>query len=182
MLNLRRHPEMTWTAPYEDAALDETTFSAIGPVVEVEEVDGGLLLRTDTAVAAGGPGNVFEEEREGWAFCYRPHVRNPKTTHALRVVGDSMDPLIRDGALVGVDVSIRDPEEILRGREPLAVVRDLDLDDGVMLRHVRRTKGRFVLFEPETDLAEFPRLIWDPRGGEPNPIVGKVVWRYQACE
>lgn len=127
----------------------------------------------DGRVAAGAPRNVFEHEPMGFAFCWKPHVKHPASTSAVKVAGESMEPDVPDGALIGVDHSIRDPEEILRSKRRLAVVRADD--DGVIVRRIRRLRDGF-LFEPTNRAEEFPTVEW--RKGEDNPIVGRVIFIY----
>lgn len=121
-------------------------------------------------IAAGAPRDVYEHETEGWAIFYRRAIRNPKTTSALRVDGDSMEPFIPDGSLAGVDYSQRDPAKIVRGRFPFAAIR---VDGGCVIRRVERADGHW-LFLPSNPSATNRPAVWGPSEGE-NPIVGKVV-------
>lgn len=132
------------------------------------------------AVAAGAPSDVYEHEIEDWAFCYAPHLRHPEHTTCVRVAGDSMGAVVPHGALVGIDHAVTDPVEIARRQRPIAVVRDPN-SDGVLVRWVRRTNGH-VLFQPEVKSPAHTTVVWrlDDESA-PNPIVGAVVFIYQAC-
>jgi SOS-response transcriptional repressor LexA len=121
-------------------------------------------------IAAGSPTDVFEREIEDWAITYRGAIRNPKTTSAIWVRGDSMTPHIPDGSLVWIDYSRRDPEEILHSRHRIAAIR---ADEGCTLRWVEKANGHWV-FRPENPSDTNRLYVWAPAEGE-NPIVGKLV-------
>jgi len=131
------------------------------------------------AIAAGAPTEVFEQEIEDWAFCYRPHIQHPDSTSAVHVRGDSMEPHICDGGLVGVDHAIRDIQSILRARQPLAAVRDPD-GHGVLVRWAE-VEDHIAIFKPTNKKPGYPTVIWDMKDHDAqNPIVGMVVFKYGA--
>lgn len=121
-------------------------------------------------VAAGAPRNVMEHEKSGWAVTYRSAIRNPRTTSAIRVDGDSMEPHIPDGSLVWIDYSVRDPAVIVRSKHKIAAIR---VDDGVVIRRVSKADGHW-LFLPENETAQNRPAVWAAGEGD-NPVVGKMV-------
>jgi len=130
------------------------------------------------SVAAGSPSYVAEDEIEDWAMCYAPHVPHPDRTTAVRVSGESMETLIADGGLVGVDHAVTDLGEILRAAIPMAVVRDPETE-GVLVRLVKRINGD-VLFHPYNRDGDFTTVVWHVDREEESPIVGKVIWSYRS--
>lgn len=131
------------------------------------------------AIAAGAPTEVWDAEIEDWAFCYRPHLKHPDATSAVHVRGDSMEPHIRDGGLVGVDHAVRDVEAILKADQPLAAVREPD-GQGVLIRWLE-VEDHIAIFKPTNKKPGYPTIIWNMKNAdERNPIVGLVVFKYSA--
>jgi SOS-response transcriptional repressor LexA len=125
-------------------------------------------------IAAGPPREVRDGDIADWAVCYAPDVPHPSHTWALRVRGESMEPLIADGGLVGVDVSVTGIDAVLAARPPLAAVRH---EGGCLVRVCRRIMPDLAVFEPFNASGKFPSIAC--RAGEESPIVGKVVWIYR---
>ena len=134
----------------------------------------------DGRIAAGVPMEVAEAERVGWAFCYAPHVPHPERTSCIRVAGDSMAPVIPDGALVGIDHAMRDVREMTGpAGEPTRAAIRVEEDEGCVVRNVRLAGGRILLCEPENDSGGFPRFEFDLADPDlPNPVIGRVIWWY----
>lgn len=67
-----------------------------------------LPLLADAA-AAGPAREVDENKLEGWALIHRSfmHGHRPGNVVCIRVKGNSMDPVLTSGSIVGVDVSKR---------------------------------------------------------------------------
>ena len=135
----------------------------------------------DGRIAAGAPLEVADAERVGWAFCYAPHVPHAASTSCIRVAGDSMNPVIPDGALVGVDHAVRDVREMAHkpGEPPRAAIRVDDDGGGCVVRNVRLVGERMLLCEPQNKAGDFPEFSFDLGDPDlPNPVVGQVVWWY----
>lgn len=118
----------------------------------------------DVRLAAGTGELVFEESPDvsiavaakalaSWA--------RPDRLTCVRVVGDSMEPTIRDGDLVAVDATRTDP---LNGR-----LFALWTDTGLVAKRLRRTGDGWVLISDNPIHA--PRPV-----AEDDRIVGRVAW------
>jgi SOS-response transcriptional repressor LexA len=83
----------------------------------------------DGAVAAGEP-RAASDVVEGYAVVYRPLVKKRKNMVAVRVKGDSMDPVITDGSIVIID---RDDCDDPQPGKPYALRVD---HDGVTIKFV----------------------------------------------
>ena len=147
----------------------------------VEEESGHIAVVPilEASIAAGTPIEVDESEVEGWAFCYTDHVPHPACTRCIRIQGESMSPVIPDGALVGVDHAIRDVRQMTHKphEPPRAAVRVED-DGGCVVRNVRLVGERMLLCEPENK-GDFPEFSFDLSDPDlPNPVLGQVIWWY----
>lgn len=94
------------------------------------------------AVAAGSPLAVNESDIT--EFIPLPTAWLPPKGHVflLRVDGDSMAPIVRDGDLVMVDVTKRDPKDLV---EAMVAAR---VGDGVTIKYLRR-EGKFWQLVPQ---------------------------------
>ncbi len=129
-------------------------------------------------LAAGVNGLVFDpyEEPASTVLVYRPEL-NRRARHDLRAVrvgGDSMEPVVPQGAIVVVDM---DDREFVDGK--LYVVRRNEA--GLMIgtvKRVRRMNGGFVLLsENRGYLPEIEtELDW------PELCVGRVIWLWRSLE
>ena len=136
----------------------------------------------DVALSAGS-GRLQELEsdlkeiafREDWLV--RRLAKVPDQVKALSVSGDSMQPLIRDGDLVLVDLNDRTPRTggIFAIRMPAGelVVKELRFGEGPSMEAWEWTSAkeggerlyhRFRMGEPETERAVIGRVFW--RGGK----------------
>ena len=123
------------------------------------------------AIAAGVPRDVFEEEVEGWAICYRDAVLHPHQTSCVRVEGDSMEPCIPDGSLVGIDHAERDPRRLT------GAFVALRHDDGCVIRRLIQAHGHW-LGMPANHTDENRPVVFGHEDHQENPIVGKVIFSF----
>ncbi len=121
------------------------------------------------AIAAGPPRNVFEQEIEDWAICYRSVIRHPDQTSCVRVAGDSMEPYIPDGSLVGIDHTERDPAALDRR---IVAVRQ---EDDCVIRTMQ-ILGDQILLSPANESEENRPLVICLKEATENPIIGRVVF------
>ena len=180
-------PEGYRTGPSRKAALEaaqslvDLLKSESGQPVEAV-ADGKHIIRLPILagrIAAGPPTEVDESKITDWAHCLRAHIPHPSKTTCVRVDGDSMEPNVPDGSLVGIDHAESDPARIARAKDPYAAVRDPD-GEGCVIRAVRQAKAA-VFFEPTNPGPDHSAWTWTPVEGSPNPIIGKVVFIYRAC-
>lgn len=119
------------------------------------------------AVAAGSP-TVVTDQIEGWAWVYAPLLKKRRNLVAVRVKGNSMDPVLPDGSVAVVD---RDDRRIVRGG--VYVVR---LDGGCTVKYLIREGNELVLVHESREHRELRLQI---REGEAYPIVGRVIWSWR---
>jgi len=140
-----------------------------------------VLPILEDRVAAGAPREVWEVRVAGYAFCYADFVPHPASTSCVKISGDSMDPDIPDGSLVGVDHSLRDPRGMMGGRKrkrALIRVEDPPGQIGCAVRNIELV-GDALVCTPSNDLPEFPRFVFDLKDPDlDNPISGQVIWRW----
>lgn len=118
------------------------------------------------AAAAGSPRQISEADIDGYALIYYAWCPNPSNFTCLRVRGDSMTPILDDGAIVAVDHTQRDP---LALNQKMIAAR---LEDGVTVKWLERQPDGALRLVPENK--NHPTLTL-PRSSE-NPIIGLVSW------
>ncbi len=119
------------------------------------------------AAAAGHPREINEADVDGYALIQYGWCPDPADFTCLRVHGDSMNPILHDGALVAIDHSQRDP---LRLHQKMVAARTPD--GGVTIKWLERTVGgplRLVAENKSYDPVVLPVT-------EENPILGMVSW------
>jgi SOS-response transcriptional repressor LexA len=122
------------------------------------------LLRD--AAAAGSPRELNEADVEGYALIPYAWCPNPANFTCVRVRGDSMAPILHDGALVAIDHTQRDPFAL---HQKMVAART---DDGVTVKWLeRRPDGAFALVPENKAYSE--KLLAPTRD---NPVVGLVAW------
>jgi phage repressor protein C with HTH and peptisase S24 domain len=126
------------------------------------------------ARASAGGGLVAEEGVEGLYKFRRDWLASVGPLPSLclvRVVGDSMGPTLRDGDMVMVDRSRREPNGInlIRTRE------------GVSVKRVRRTDDARVFLVVSDNVAEYPPRVVNAKG-EDFDVLGRVVWMARRME
>ncbi|MFP4029566.1 MAG: helix-turn-helix transcriptional regulator [Candidatus Brocadiia bacterium] len=121
------------------------------------------------SAAAAGHGRVIDEEIESWAIIHESIVPEGHEVRAVRVEGDSMEPLLPEGTIIAVDCSVNDPASVdghiaLAQRDSEVVIKWwMCHDHCVTLESENSTYGAIVL-EP---------------GEEEHALIGKVVWAWQ---
>ncbi|MFQ5925906.1 MAG: S24 family peptidase [Terriglobia bacterium] len=124
-----------------------------------------LPLLKDEA-AAGTPREISERDLDGFALIYYAWCPNPANFTCVRVRGDSMSPILNDGAIVAIDHAQRDPA-LLRHR--MVAARH---EDGVTIKWLEQDSSGQLLLIPENK--QYPPLAL-PRT-QANPIVGMIAW------
>lgn len=119
------------------------------------------------AAAAGSPREIDPSDVEGICVIYRRWLTHPDDTTCIRIIGDSMHPVLQDGSIVAVNHAIRLPEDVA-GRIVAAQVED----EGVVIKWLRQTKGGSWILESEN--REHPIIEME----EPSRIIGKVEWAW----
>ncbi len=142
----------------------------LGAPEEISYADGGEwaeIPRRPVEVSAG-PGAMAAQEMPFDAFRFsrrwlREQGFEPGHLSALRVMGDSMEPMLRDGDEVLVD------ERPRPFRDGIYVVR---LDDRLLVKRVAaQGGGRYSLLSQ--NLSYPPIAV----GGNEMEIIGRVVWK-----
>lgn len=122
------------------------------------------LLRD--AAAAGPPRAISEADIEGYALVHYGWCPDPASFSCLRVRGDSMVPILHDGAIVGVDHSQNDAAML---HQRMVAAR---YEDGVTVKWLERQPDGGLLLVPENKV--HPTVVL-PRSAH-NPIIGMVSW------
>jgi len=118
------------------------------------------------AAAAGSPREISEADIDGYALIYYAWCPNPANFTCVRVRGDSMAPILHDGALVAIDHAQRDP---LLLHQKMVAARH---EGGVTIKWLERRPDNSLALVPENKA--HPNLVL-PRTAD-NPIVGLVAW------
>jgi phage repressor protein C with HTH and peptisase S24 domain len=148
----------------------EVPEAELGAPEEISYADGGEwaeIPRRPVEVSAG-PGAMAAQEMPFDAFRFsrrwlREQGFEPGHLSALRVMGDSMEPMLRDGDEVLVD------ERPRPFRDGIYVVR---LDDRLLVKRVAaQGGGRYSLLSQ--NLSYPPIAV----GGNEMEIIGRVVWK-----
>ncbi len=122
------------------------------------------LLRD--AAAAGLPREISDADLDGYALIHYSACPNPADFTCIRVRGDSMAPILHDGALVAIDHSQRDP---LALNQKMVAARTVD---GVVVKWLELSADgalRLVSENKSYGPIELPRT-------QSNPILGLVAW------
>jgi hypothetical protein len=121
-----------------------------------------------TLHASAGPGATVEEEDAAGSFRFsqrwlRDQGLQPDRLSAIRVRGDSMEPVLRDGDEILVDAGQRTP------RDGIHVVR---LDGALLVKRLEASRpGRIVL---HSENRSYPPIECAPEEVE---VIGRVVWK-----
>lgn len=158
--------------PFPQSEAQAPTIKRVGAHSPVEIVEGDDLPRVPVLMEAGaGPDmEVFTGETETTLPVLPGYYR--QGMWAVRVMGDSMAPLIRRGAYVGVvpmDGDLMDGGIYLIRKPPFGyVVKRVRMDD----------KGQIVLHSENPEYK--PQIV--PFEGYEDIIVARVVWGWQMYE
>lgn len=124
--------------------------------------------RVDVQVAAGHGVQAQIEDVIGHLKFSRSFLRGcGVSTSSARVVdvrGSSMEPTIKDGAVLLVSTSNRDPVE----NQVFALARP---SEGLIVKRLVRLNGEWVA---RSDNRDYPDLLIDD--GEPITIIGRAIW------
>jgi len=134
-----------------------------------------IPLLADAAGAAAAMA-IDETEIDDYVMIYKRWCPRPWATTAIRVEGDSMEPILRAGSIVAVDAGVRGIGEVA-GK--VVAIRDPD-EEGVTIRRVIVRENK-VVFQPEN--RAYPGLEMAAEEVEERGIiVGKVIWAWGLFE
>ncbi len=125
----------------------------------------------DAKVAAGAPDTITAEQIVDTALIHRHalHKKDPRGLVCTFVKGDSMEPVLRDGAVVCIDTKAR-PE----GKKvPAGSIWAVRKDEGVVVKYLQIRDSTFVLVS--ANKSYLVELVKDPEA-----IIGKVIWAWQS--
>lgn len=124
--------------------------------------------------AAGPPRQMDLSDIQGWAWIHRSQLKGRERHKlvAVKVAGDSMEPVIQDGAIVAVDLD----DKKLTKRGIYALVTP---SGGWTIKYVRQ-QGHLLALQAANTMTDdqWPPVI--DRKEFPDPIVGRVVWSWQS--
>lgn len=118
------------------------------------------------AAAAGAPREIAEADVDSYALIYYSWCPNPQNFTCVRIRGDSMIPILHDGALVAIDHTQRDP---LMLHQKMVAAR---AEDGVTIKWLERDPDGTLRLVPEN---KHHSALTLPRTPD-NPIIGLVAW------
>ena len=122
-------------------------------------------------VAAGSPQVVSSEQVIDVAFIHRRAIKkkNPQDLLCTFVAGDSMEPILRHGAIVCIDTKAR-PEK--GGKVQKGSIWAVRKDEGAVVKHIQLLENAVVLVSANPD---YPvEIVRDP-----GAIIGRVIWVWQ---
>jgi phage repressor protein C with HTH and peptisase S24 domain len=151
---------ITYTKKFGDPTLPQSREADYLPVPIVEP-----------RVAAGNPETVSSEQIVDIAYIHRRTLKRKNVQDYLCtfVQGDSMFPVLRDGAIVCIDTKAR-PEGKKTPKWSIWAVRK---DDGAVVKNIQIADNAIVLISANPNYP--PDIVNDP-----DAIIGKVVWMWQA--
>ncbi|MFQ5695011.1 MAG: S24 family peptidase [Terriglobia bacterium] len=122
------------------------------------------LLKNEAA--AGAPRLVDEREVDDYIIVPAKQARpGPDWLTCIRVKGDSMEPVLKEGYVVAIDSSLNDPRR-LRGKMVLALQ-----DEGATIKWLDRIGDQWVLTPENKTYNQRPL-------GPDDRIIGRVAWWY----
>lgn len=151
---------ITYSKRFEEQELPQEKESDYLPVPIVEP-----------KVAAGNPQVISSEQVVDVAFIHRRVLKRRSADNLLCtfVQGDSMYPVIRDGAIVCIDTKAR-PEGTKVPKGSIWAVRK---DEGAVVKFIQIGDDMIALLSANPNYP--PEAVRDP-----DPIIGRVVWAWQA--
>jgi SOS-response transcriptional repressor LexA len=137
---------------------------------QARELDYLPVPIVEPRVAAGDPEAISTEQVEDIAFIHRRALRRRSTENLICtfIRGDSMFPVIRDGAIVCIDTKAR-PEG---GKVPKGSIWAVRKDGGAVVKHIQVGEGGIALISANPTYP--PEVI-----GDGEAIIGRVVWMWQ---
>jgi SOS-response transcriptional repressor LexA len=108
---------------------------------------------------------------EGYIMAYREWLPNPKQTIGVRLVDDSMHPILSIGSIVAIDRSLTDPAQ-LHGRIVAAC------PDGAPMIRWLEVSGRHVILRPNQQGRDYPLIPIDTGDPAAAFVIGQVVWSW----
>jgi hypothetical protein len=118
-----------------------------------------------------GRGTPDPSQVEGYIMAYRQWLPNPAQTIGVRMVDDSMHPILPPGSIAAIDRSRTNPAQ-LHGRIVAAC------PDGTPMIRWLEVSGRHIILRPNLQGREFPLVPIDPENTGTGFIIGQVVWSW----
>jgi hypothetical protein len=118
-----------------------------------------------------GTAGLDPSDAEGHIMAYRPWVKNPAQTIAVRIPDEAMHPILPAGSIVAIDLSMTDPGR-LQGRIVAA-----NPAGRPMIRWLE-VSGRHLILRPNVQSRDFPLIPIDVDQGGPSTIIGSVAWSW----
>lgn len=120
------------------------------------------------AGALGSPRQINEAAVERTIVADARDCPHPERTVCIRVVGDSMQPVLEEGYIVAIDTKDNIPEELV-GK----MVAAGDAEGGVTIKWLRQSSGELMLVAQHTS-QRFPPILLKREPGW--RILGRVIW------
>ena len=121
---------------------------------------------------AGGHRLQVEDAPQGFVVLHRKCVPHGHKVTAVRYRGDSMEPIVPDGAIILIDHDDRDVASIIRARNRSRRIVVARLDDDMMsVKFLARAGQVWILLAANIEL-------YEPIPIEPEQIMGRVIGQY----
>ena len=122
--------------------------------------------------AAAGTGRIVEDAIEGYCIIHERVAPRPENLRCVRVSGESMVPVLTDGSIVAVDITLTAPR-LVNGKIVCARVSE----DEVVIKRMQLQHPYALLFSENPDQDRYPPLVLD-LGEREDAVIGQVVWAW----
>ncbi len=121
--------------------------------------------------ASAGQGLIVEDAVEGYCIIHERAAPRPENLRCLRISGDSMAPLLPEGSIVGVDITLKHPR-VVDGK--IICARS---DEGHVIKRLQLQQRYALLFSESENHDRYPPIVISLKSEE-DFIVGQVVWAW----
>ena len=122
--------------------------------------------------AAAGSGRIVDDAVEGYCIIHERVAPRPENLRCVRLSGDSMAPVLTDGSIVAVDITLNNPRQA-DGKIVCARVSE----EEVVIKRLRLRGQYALLFSENEDQHKFPPVIVD-LNKQKDFLIGQVVWAW----
>jgi len=122
--------------------------------------------------AAAGTGRIVEDAIEGYCIIHERVAPRPENLRCVRVSGESMVPVLTDGSIVAVDITLSAPR-LVNGKIVCARVSE----EEVVIKRMQLQHPYALLFSENPDQDRYPPVVLD-LGEREDAVIGQVVWAW----
>ena len=122
--------------------------------------------------AAAGSGRIVEDAIEGYCIIHERVAPRPENLRCVRVSGESMVPVLTEGSIVAVDITLNTPR-LVDGKIVCARVSE----DEVVIKRLQLQHPYALLFSENPDQDRHPPVVVDLSENK-DAVIGQVVWAW----